>query len=423
MNPENINLGIMGLGYVGLPLAVEFGKKIPVTGFDINKKRILELRSGVDSTLEVDDDQLKSSTLLTFTDEINLLKSCNVIIVTVPTPVDNLNEPDFAPLISACNTVASVMNEGDIIVFESTVYPGATEEICVPVIEECSNLKLNKDFFVGYSPERINPGDKKHRLKDITKLVSASNDNTLEILNNLYSKIISAGTFPVSSIKVAEAAKVIENTQRDLNIALMNELSIIFSKLNIDTEEVLKAAETKWNFLPFRPGLVGGHCIGVDPYYLTFKAKKSGYNPEIILSGRKLNDNMSQNVTDRFITSMESKKIILKDSNILVMGLTFKENCPDTRNSKVFDLIDNLKSYKMNVDVIDPWVCKKKINKTNFNFVDSLKKNYYDGIILAVAHNDFRELSVASLKSSCKETHIIFDLKYILEKEDSDLRM
>jgi len=423
MNPENINLGIMGLGYVGLPLAVEFGKKIPVTGFDINKKRILELRSGVDSTLEVDDDQLKSSTLLTFTDEINLLKSCNVIIVTVPTPVDNLNEPDFAPLISACNTVASVMNEGDIIVFESTVYPGATEEICVPVIEECSNLKLNKDFFVGYSPERINPGDKKHRLKDITKLVSASNDNTLEILNNLYSKIISAGTFPVSSIKVAEAAKVIENTQRDLNIALMNELSIIFSKLNIDTEEVLKAAETKWNFLPFRPGLVGGHCIGVDPYYLTFKAKKSGYNPEIILSGRKLNDNMSQNVTDRFITSMESKKIILKDSNILVMGLTFKENCPDTRNSKVFDLIDNLKSYKMNVDVFDPWVCKKKINKTNFNFVDSLKKNYYDGIILAVAHNDFRELSVASLKSSCKETHIIFDLKYILEKEDSDLRM
>ena len=423
MNPENINLGIMGLGYVGLPLAVEFGKKIPVTGFDINKKRILELRSGVDSTLEVDDDQLKSSTLLTFTDEINLLKSCNVIIVTVPTPVDNLNEPDFAPLISACNTVASVMNEGDIIVFESTVYPGATEEICVPVIEECSNLKLNKDFFVGYSPERINPGDKKHRLKDITKLVSASNDNTLEILNNLYSKIISAGTFPVSSIKVAEAAKVIENTQRDLNIALMNELSIIFSKLNIDTEEVLKAAETKWNFLPFRPGLVGGHCIGVDPYYLTFKAKKSGYNPEIILSGRKLNDNMSQNVTDRFITSMESKKIILKDSNILVMGLTFKENCPDTRNSNVFDLIDNLKSYKMNVDVFDPWVCKKKINKTNFNFVDSLKKNYYDGIILAVAHNDFRELSVASLKSSCKETHIIFDLKYILEKEDSDLRM
>jgi len=423
MNPENINLGIMGLGYVGLPLAVEFGKKIPATGFDINKKRILELRSGVDSTLEVDDDQLKSSTLLTFTDEINLLKSCNVIIVTVPTPVDNLNEPDFAPLISACNAVASVMNEGDIIVFESTVYPGATEEICVPVIEECSNLKLNKDFFVGYSPERINPGDKKHRLKDITKLVSASNDNTLEILNNLYSKIISAGTFPVSSIKVAEAAKVIENTQRDLNIALMNELSIIFSKLNIDTEEVLKAAETKWNFLPFRPGLVGGHCIGVDPYYLTFKAKKSGYNPEIILSGRKLNDNMSQNVTDRFITSMESKKIILKDSNILVMGLTFKENCPDTRNSKVFDLIDNLKSYKMNVDVIDPWVCKKKINKTNFNFVDSLKENYYDGIILAVAHNEFLELSADSLKSSCKETHIIFDLKYILEKEDSDLRM
>jgi UDP-N-acetyl-D-galactosamine dehydrogenase len=423
MNPQNINLGIMGLGYVGLPLAVEFGKKIPVTGFDINKKRILELQSGVDSTLEVDDDQLKSSTLLTFTDEINILKSCNIIIVTVPTPVNNLNEPDFAPLISACNIVASVINLGDIIVFESTVYPGATEEICVPVIEECSNLKLNKDFFVGYSPERINPGDKKHRLKDITKLVSASNDDTLGVLNNLYSKIISAGTFPVSSIKVAEAAKVIENTQRDVNIALMNELSIIFSKLNIDTEEVLKAAETKWNFLPFRPGLVGGHCIGVDPYYLTFKAKKSGYKPEIILSGRKLNDNMSHNVTDRFISSMESKKIILKDSNILIMGLTFKENCPDTRNSKVFDLIDNLKSYKMNVDVLDPWVCKKKIKKTNFNFVDSLKENYYDGIILAVAHKDFLELSAASLKSSCKETHIIFDLKYILEKEDSDLRM
>ncbi len=423
MNSKDINLGIIGLGYVGLPLAVEFGKNISVSGFDINTTRISELKQGIDSTFEVSNDELRSSKGLIFTDQVTTLNNCNIIIITVPTPVDHLNKPDFSALISACEMVSKLINVGDIIVFESTVYPGATEEICIPIIEQTADLKINKDFFVGYSPERINPGDTLHRLKDITKLVSASNDYALKVLDELYSIIISAGTFMVSSIKVAEAAKVIENTQRDVNIALMNELSLIFSRLDIDTEEVLQAAETKWNFLPFRPGLVGGHCIGVDPYYLTHKAEAAGYKPKIILSGRKLNDAMARNVADRFIMSMNERKINLKDSKVLIMGITFKENCPDTRNSKVFNLIDILKSHKINIEVMDPWVSKLNIQKYDFKITDSLEDSHYDGIILAVAHNDFYEFSASDLKRSCKEKHIIFDLKYILDKKDSDLRM
>ena len=362
MNPDtlkssqNLKLAIVGLGYVGLPLAVEFGKTRPVIGFDINTDRIQELRVGIDKTLEVEENELRDAKNLIFTVDKEDLKTANCYIVTVPTPINSQKKPNLSPLLHASELISRVLNQGDIVIYESTVYPGATEEVCVPVLEKYSNLKYNEEFFCGYSPERINPGDKLHRITNIKKVTSGSTSKIADLVDDLYNEIITAGTHKAQSIKVAEAAKVIENTQRDLNIALMNELAIIFDKMNIDTEEVLEAAGSKWNFLPFRPGLVGGHCIGVDPYYLTHKAQLIGYNPEIILAGRKMNDDMSSYIVSNLISAMEEKGIPIKKSKILIMGLTFKENCPDLRNTKVVDLIDELKTYDSQVEVFDPWV-------------------------------------------------------------------
>ncbi|HBK0767178.1 TPA: nucleotide sugar dehydrogenase, partial [Escherichia coli] len=348
-------IGIIGLGYVGLPLAVEFGKILPTIGFDINKKRISELSNYIDNTLECTTEELKQAHNLIYSSELNLLSTCNFFIVTVPTPIDKHKQPDLTPLVKASESIATILKKGDIVVYESTVYPGATEEVCIPILEKNSGLKFNVDFFAGYSPERINPGDKEHRVTNILKITSGSTPETADKVDEVYNLIIEAGTHKASSIKVAEAAKVIENTQRDVNIALINELSIIFNKLNIDTLEVLEAAGTKWNFLPFRPGLVGGHCIGVDPYYLTHKAQSAGYHPEIILAGRRLNDNMGHFVVSQLVKKMISKKIQIENSNVLILGLTFKENCPDLRNTKVVDIISELKEYNINVDVFDPW--------------------------------------------------------------------
>lgn len=422
MNLQNKKIAIIGLGYVGLPLAVEFGKKYEVIGFDINKPRIDELRVGTDSTLEVSDKEL-ANTNLTFSYAVEDLKSADVYIVTVPTPVNEHKQPDLTPLIKASEMLGTVINKGDIIIYESTVYPGATEEECLPVVEKVSRLKINTDFFAGYSPERINPGDKEHRVTNILKVTSGSTPEVAEAVDQLYKSIIVAGTHKASSIKVAEAAKVIENTQRDVNIALINELSIIFNKLNIDTLEVLEAAGTKWNFLPFRPGLVGGHCIGVDPYYLTHKAQTVGYHPEMILAGRRLNDGMGVYVVSQLVKQMLKKRIQVEGANVLVMGITFKENCPDLRNTKVIDIINELKEYNINTDITDPW-CSNEEAKHEYGLsLIKAEQGGYDAIILAVAHNEFRQLGVENIRKLGKENHVLYDLKYLFPKNSVDMRL
>lgn len=424
MKTQNIKLAIIGLGYVGLPLAVEFGKKREVVGFDINKKRIGELQAGNDHTLETSSEELLEAKLLKFTTEINDLKNCNCFIVTVPTPIDEHKQPDLTPLIKASETVGKVLKQGDIVIYESTVYPGCTEEDCVPILERVSGLKFNKDFYCGYSPERINPGDKEHRVTTIKKVTSGSTTEVADVVDELYNQIIKAGTHKASSIKVAEAAKVIENTQRDLNIALINELAVIFNKMNIDTEAVLLAAGSKWNFLPFRPGLVGGHCIGVDPYYLTHKAQSIGYHPEIILAGRRLNDSMGAYVVAQLVKAMTKRRLHVDGAKILVMGLTFKENCPDIRNTKVVDIVAELKDYNCQVDVYDPWVSIEEAqHEYGITPIDQPLHGTYDGIILAVAHHQFKELGAAEIRRFGKPDAILYDLKYLFQADASDLRL
>ena len=424
MTPEQIKLAVIGLGYVGLPLAVEFGKKRPVVGFDIHQARIEALKQGHDSTLEVDDEELTSAKHLSYSYNIDDLKACNVFIVTVPTPIDEHKKPDLTPLVKASETIGKVLKKGDIVIYESTVYPGATEEDCVPVLEKVSGLKFNQDFFAGYSPERINPGDKEHRVTTIRKVTSGSTPEIAEVVDKLYNEIITVGTHKASSIKVAEAAKVIENTQRDLNIALINELAVIFNKMDIDTEAVLLAAGTKWNFLPFRPGLVGGHCIGVDPYYLTHKAQSIGYHPEIILAGRRLNDNMGGYVSSQLVKSLLKKRIQVDGAKILLLGLTFKENCPDLRNTKVVDIIKELQEYNIEVDVYDPWIDPKEAeHEYGITPITSLENGKYDGVILAVAHKQFKEMGIDAIRKLGKPAHVVYDLKYLFAPEQTDLRL
>ena len=421
---ETTKLAIIGLGYVGLPLAVEFGKKMPVVGFDINEPRVNELISGTDSTLEVSDEELKEAVSLQYTCDIDELKDCNVYIVTVPTPIDKFKNPDLTPLIKASAMLGTVVSAGDVIIYESTVYPGATEEVCLPEVEKASGLKFNQDFYAGYSPERINPGDKEHRVTNILKVTSGSTPEIADYVDKLYQSVIVAGTHKASSLKVAEAAKVIENTQRDVNIALINELSLIFNRLDIDTEEVLLAAGTKWNFLPFRPGLVGGHCIGVDPYYLTHKAQEIGYNPEMILAGRRLNDNMGSYVVSEVIKLMLKKRIHIAEANVLIMGLTFKENCPDLRNTRVIDMIEELDQYGANIDVYDPWVDRAEAqHEYNITPVDAPKDGGYDAIILAVSHDQFKDMGALAIHSLGKENHVLYDIKYLLKTDEVDGRL
>ncbi len=416
-------IAIIGLGYVGLPLAVEFGKKFNTLGFDINQARIAELNSGIDSTLEVSNIELSEATMLSFSDDIDDLISCNYYIITVPTPIDEHKQPDLTPLIKASEMLGKVILHGDIIIYESTVYPGATEEECIPIVEQCTGLTFNKDFYAGYSPERINPGDKEHRVSTIKKVTSGSTPEIAEIVDELYRSIILAGTYKASSIKVAEAAKVIENTQRDVNIALINELSIIFNKLNIDTLEVLEAAGTKWNFIPFRPGLVGGHCIGVDPYYLTHKAQSVGYHPEMILAGRRLNDGMGEYVVSQLVKNMLKKRIQVEGANILIMGLTFKENCPDLRNTKIVDIVKELKNYNVNVEITDPWCSSEEAEHEYGLTLCDVKQNHYDAVVLAVAHDEFKNLGVENIRKLGKENHVLYDLKYVLPKNEVDMRL
>ena len=421
---DKTKIAIIGLGYVGLPLAVEFGIKMPVIGFDINKPRIDELNSGSDSTLEVSDEELAQASKLSYTSDIDDLKSCNVYIVTVPTPIDKFKKPDLTPLEKASQMLSKVISKGDIVIYESTVYPGATEEVCIPIIEEGSGLTFNQDFYAGYSPERINPGDKEHRVSTILKVTSGSTPEIANFVDSLYQKVITAGTHKASSIRVAEAAKVIENTQRDVNIALINELALIFNRLGINTEEVLIAAGTKWNFLPFRPGLVGGHCIGVDPYYLTHKAQEIGYNPEMILAGRRLNDNMGCYVISQVVKLMLQKRIHVNDSKILMMGLTFKENCPDLRNTRVTDMIEELENFGATVDVYDPWVDAEEAQQEyGIVPVSEPEKGNYDAIILAVGHDEFKSMSTAEIRDYGKQKHVLYDIKYILPSEDTDGRL
>ncbi len=423
LNSNTTKIAVIGLGYVGLPLALAFSKKYNVVGFDISISRVSELKDGYDSTNESQKNELLKSKIL-FTSSTKEILDSNFYIITVPTPIDLNNKPDLQPLISASEIVAKVINDGDIIIYESTVYPGATEEVCIPILEKISGLKYNKNFFVGYSPERINPGDKKHRISDIVKVTSGSNQDTANKVDQLYASIISAGTYKASSIKVAEAAKVIENTQRDLNIALINELAIIFDKLQINTDEVLKAAETKWNFLPFKPGLVGGHCIGVDPYYLTHKSQQLGYSPEVILAGRKLNDSMGKFIAKRLIISLKEHEIKISKTRVLVMGLTFKENCPDLRNTKVIDVITGLKDEDISVDIYDPWVDKGLAEDIyNINIVEELESNIYDAIIIAVAHNIFLDLGLENIKKSAKDKHVIYDLKSLFSADQVDISL
>ncbi len=417
-------IGILGLGYVGLPLAVEFGKKFNTVGFDIKSERIDELKSGHDSTLEVEPGELAAATQLSYTADKKALADCNVYIVTVPTPIDKYKKPDLTPLLSASQMLGEIISKGDVIIYESTVYPGATEEDCVPILERVSNLVFNKDFYVGYSPERINPGDKEHRITNILKVTSGSTPESAKFVDELYQSIITAGTHLASSIKVAEAAKVIENTQRDVNIALVNELSLIFNKLGIDTIEVLEAAGTKWNFLPFRPGLVGGHCIGVDPYYLTHKAAEIGYHPEVILSGRRINDNMGGFIAGQVIKKMTKKRTHVVDSKVLVLGLTFKENCPDLRNTRVIDIIDCLENYHAKVDVYDPWVSPKEaFEEYGVNVITAPQTGQYDAIILAVAHEQFITMGVKQLRAFGKPGAILYDVKALLPKDQVDGRL
>lgn len=421
---DDIRIAVIGLGYVGLPLAVEFAKSRSVIGFDINQKRIEALKSGNDATLEVSQNELLEAEGLTFTSDVEALRESNFFIVTVPTPIDESKRPDLTPLLRASETVGSIMKRGDIVVYESTVYPGATEEDCIPVLERISGLTFNEDFFAGYSPERINPGDKQHRLPDIRKVTAGSTPKVAELVDRAYASIITAGTFKAESIRVAEAAKVIENTQRDINIALINELAIIFNRLGIDTEAVLEAAGTKWNFLPFRPGLVGGHCIGVDPYYLTHKAEEIGYHPEIILAGRRLNNGMGAYIASQMIKAMIRRGITIAGAKILVMGLTFKENCPDLRNTRVVDVVDELRDYGIDVDVHDPWVRRSEAMKEyEIHLVEHPKNETYDGIILAVAHDEFRAMGPEALRGFGRSEHVLYDLKYILSAEDADIRL
>jgi len=421
---SNIKLAIIGLGYVGLPLAVEFGKKRPVTGFDINARRISELQAGRDHTLETEPQELSEAKFLKFTDKAEDLRACNVFIVTVPTPIDEHKRPDLTPLIKASETIGKVLKVGDIVIYESTVYPGATEEDCVPVLEKHSGLKFNRDFYAGYSPERINPGDKAHRVTTIMKVTSGSTPEIANIVDALYQEIITAGTHKAPSIRVAEAAKVIENTQRDLNIALINELAMIFNKMGIDTEAVLKAAGTKWNFLPFRPGLVGGHCIGVDPYYLTHKAQQIGYHPEIILAGRRLNDSMGAYVVAQLVKAMAKKCIQTNGARVLVLGLAFKENCPDLRNTRLVDVVKELQAYNCQVDVYDPWVsAEEAFEAYGIQPISRLENGTYDSIVLGVAHHQFATIGAAGIHALGKTDHILYDLKYVLPADETDLRL
>lgn len=421
---KDIKIAVIGLGYVGLPLAVEFGRVYPTIGFDINADRIAELEAGKDATLEVEPDELRAVEHLSFTADIDRIAECNFYIVTVPTPIGEGNRPLLTPLKSASLAIGGVLKAGDIVVYESTVYPGATEEFCVPILEKESGLKLNQDFFAGYSPERINPGDKEHRLPSILKVTSGSTPEAADFIDSVYASIITAGTHKASSIKVAEAAKVIENTQRDVNIALVNELAMIFERVGIDTEEVLEAAGTKWNFLPFRPGLVGGHCIGVDPYYLTYKAQQLGYSPEMILAGRRINDNMSIYVASRIVKLMLSKSMQPQNSKILILGLTFKEDCPDIRNTKVVDVVRELDGYGAHCDVHDPWVDPAQAKKEyDIELVAEPEKGSYDVVVLAVAHKQFREAGVSGIKSYGKPDSVIYDIKYLLPASGSDDRL
>ena len=421
---DRVHIAVIGLGYVGLPLAVEFGKHFPTVGFDINTSRITELRSGHDHTREVSPDELAAAVQATYTDQIDALKDANVYIVTVPTPVDDNRTPDLTPLQKASATVGKVIKRGDIVIYESTVYPGCTEEICIPVIEATSGLVYNADFFAGYSPERINPGDKERRLTNILKVTSGSTPEIADKVDALYRKIVTAGTFKCSSLAVAEACKVIENTQRDVNIALVNELALIFRRLNINTEEVLKAAGTKWNFLPFRPGLVGGHCIGVDPYYLVHKAQRVNYHPELIVAARRINDNMGRVVSDEVMRLMTQRRIHIVDANILVLGLAFKENCPDLRNTRVCDIINELRQNNANVDVYDPWVDHDEAKKEfGLDLKKSLKNYSYDAIIIAVAHHQFRDMGIAAIRQLGKSNHVIFDIKYLFGENEVDGRL
>ena len=424
MLPKDAKLAIIGLGYVGLPLAVEFVKIRSVTGFDLNHERIKQLQLGHDRTLETTKEELESATHLKFTTNSEDLRQCNCFIVTVPTPIDEHKRPDLTPLIKASETVGKALKKGDVVIYESTVYPGATEEDCVPILEKFSGLKYNQDFYAGYSPERINPGDKEHRVTTIKKVTSGSTPEIAQFVDDLYNQIITAGTHKASSIRVAEAAKVIENTQRDLNIALINELALIFNRMGISTEDVLLAAGSKWNFLPFRPGLVGGHCIGVDPYYLTHKAQSIGYHPEIILAGRRLNDKMGEYIVAQMVKAMTRSRIQVDDAKILVMGLAFKENCPDLRNTRVIDIVTELKSYHCNVDVYDPWASSEEaMHEYGIPVISKPELGAYDGIILAVAHKQFKDMGAKAIKAFGKPDHVLYDLKYILSPDESDIRL
>ncbi|MEK5752473.1 Vi polysaccharide biosynthesis UDP-N-acetylglucosamine C-6 dehydrogenase TviB [Acinetobacter variabilis] len=421
---SQLKIAIIGLGYVGLPLAVEFGKKVPVVGFDIHQKRIDELKSGKDHTLEVSPEELTQATQLYYSANLEDLKDCNLYIVTVPTPIDQFKQPDLTPLIKASQSIGRVLSKGDVVVYESTVYPGATEEVCIPVLEQVSGLTFNIDFFAGYSPERINPGDKQHRVTNILKITAGSTPEVADYVDQVYNLIIQAGTHKAPSIKVAEAAKVIENTQRDVNIALINELAVIFNKMGIDTEAVLQAAGTKWNFLPFRPGLVGGHCIGVDPYYLTHKAQSIGYHPEIILAGRRLNDGMGAYVVTQLVKGMIKKKIQVEGAKVLVLGLSFKENCPDIRNTKVIDIVHELQEYHIQADVYDPWIdAAEAEHEYGIQPITELKNGEYDAVILAVAHEQFKAMGAAQIRALGKANHVLYDLKYVFSQAESDLRL
>ncbi|CAA0079745.1 UDP-N-acetyl-D-glucosamine 6-dehydrogenase [BD1-7 clade bacterium] len=424
MFKESPTVAVIGLGYVGLPLAVEFGKGLATIGFDIDESRIAELKSGNDHTLEVDDAELASASELVFSANVSDLKSADIYIVTVPTPIDEHKQPDLTPLKKASRMLGEVISHGNIVIYESTVFPGATEEECVPIVEATSGLSFNRDFFAGYSPERINPGDKQHRLPNIVKVTSGSTPDVADYVDDLYRRIITAGTHKASSIKVAEAAKVIENTQRDLNIALINELSVIFNRLDIDTLEVLEAAGSKWNFLPFRPGLVGGHCIGVDPYYLTHKAQSVGYHPEVILAGRRINDGMGAYVVGRIVKLMIKRRIHVEGARVLVMGLTFKENCPDIRNTKVIDIVSEFSDYGAKVDVYDPWVDKAEAKREyGVDICDTAVAGTYDAIVLAVAHDEFKAMGDSDIRALGKDNSILFDIKAVLPKKAVDCRL
>jgi len=424
LDQKKINIGVVGLGYVGLPLAVEFGKKFNTVGFDINGSRVAELKNGIDSTLEVDSSELAQAEFINYTSELEGLQPCNIYIVTVPTPIDEYKRPDLTPLLKASESVGKVIRAGDIVIYESTVYPGATEEDCVPILEQQSGLAFNVDFFVGYSPERINPGDKEHRVTTIKKVTSGSTPEIADYVDELYNAVITAGTHKASSVKVAEAAKVIENTQRDVNIALVNELALIFNRMGIDTLEVLEAAGSKWNFLPFRPGLVGGHCIGVDPYYLTHKAQSIGYHPEVILAGRRINDDMGAYVVSQVVKLMLKRKLDICGGNILVMGLTFKENCPDLRNTRAVDIVHEFESYDANVDVYDPWVDANDAQlEYGVEVVQTLENGKYDAIVLTVAHEQFKAMSSDDYRALTKDNGVLYDVKCLLPKDEVDGRL